>query len=109
MDIDFSGYQREDTTLCQGALSNSDCIVGGKKALILVTYGGKSSRALYTEGRYNFSGFMIVEEGTGTLSSLPENQLLCYEYAQNGFCSKLLSCGLIYTLDSSNSYYSCPN
>ena len=107
LDVDFSGYQRENNNLCQRDIPNSDCIVDGEKALILATYGGKSSRALYTEGRYNYSGFMIVEEGKEALSSLPTNQLICYEYAKKGFCSKLLNCNLIYTLDSMNHYYSC--
>lgn len=107
--LNFQGFNRSSNPLCDGALTNSDCINNGKVAIILATYGGKSSRALYISGKYNWSGFMIVEDAKNTLKTLPLNKLLCYEYGSNGFCSKLLNCDLLYTLDFNNKYYTCKN
>ena len=104
LDISFGGFERGG---CSGfsMFSPKDCLSNNKNVIQLVKGSkGRSFAAQRKRGKYKYSGFMFAEE---TLLEVPNSTLICYEYNQNGFCSDLLKCNLIYKLDNTNKYYSC--
>ncbi len=104
LDMDYSGYERGG---CGdfSAFSYTDCMSNNKNIIQLVKGSyGRSFAAHRKQGKYKYSGFIFAEE---TLLKVPNNTLICYEYRENGFCSELLRCNLIYKLDSTNKYYTC--
>ncbi len=101
LDIDFSGYDREDCGLPSNFLS-SDCISNEKNIVYINTRD--TSIALRKTGKYRLSGFLFKRE---TDEYVPENELICYEYGDTGFCSDLLKCKFISKRGQNNNYYSC--
>ena len=101
LDIDFSGFERGgcgDFTM----FSTLDCLSNDKNVLRI---SSKAVTALLKKGTYKYSGFMFREKPD---ENFLENKLYCYEYGQNGFCSKLLSCNFVYKgNDNTNRYYFC--
>jgi len=102
LDIDFGGFEKGG---CEdfGTFGNkTDCISNEKNVLFTT---GISISGLRKKGQYKFSGFYL--RGTNS-ENLPGNKILCYEYKENKFCSKLLNCNLVYSNpDRVNTYYSC--
>lgn len=101
LDMDYSGYTQGG---CEefSDFAKTDCISTEKNGLFI--HANKSLFALRKTGRYKRSGFMFGQtEGGG----YPANKLLCYEFRQNGYCSKVLQCDLISSPDTTNAYYSC--
>ena len=104
LDIDFSGFEKGG---CDGfsAFKPKDCHSNNKNVIFVSKNSlGTSFPVLRKQGKYKYSGFMF---SGGDVSFLPNNTLICYEYKQNGFCSDLLKCDLIYELNETNKYYSC--
>ena len=104
LDVEFEGFERggcEDFSI----FNPKDCLSNNKNVIQLVKGSyGLSFAALRKQGKYKYSGFIFVEE---TLLEVPNSNLICYEYNQNGFCSDLLKCDLTYQLNTTNEYYSC--
>ena len=102
--FEIKGYKQGG---CKGfsMFSYTDCISNDKNVIQLVKGSyGLSFAAHRKQGKYKYSGFIFVEE---TLLEVPNSNLICYEYNQNGFCSDLLKCDLTYQLNTTNEYYSC--
>lgn len=102
LDMDYSGYTRSD---CKefSAFGKTDCFSNEKNVLFI--HNNKELFALRKKGKYKLSGFMFKQvEG----KNYPVNKILCYEYSQNGFCSKVLKCDSVYVNPGgTNGYYSC--
>ena len=103
LDIDFSGYERGD---CEESLSifstKTDCLSNNKNTMHITVNG--DLLFLRKTGKYQKSGFTYRNIND---NKLPENKLICYEFDNNGFCSDLLKCDLMYGT-SVNKYFSCP-
>ncbi len=100
LDINLSGYERNGCEDFSIFWNKTDCLSNEKNVVLI----SGSIFSLRKTGKYKFSGFYIRNKAS---INLPENKLLCYEYAQNGFCSDLLKCNFLYA-NNVNNYYSCP-
>lgn len=100
LDMDYSGYERGGCEHLSAFAFKTDCLSNGKNTIHI---SSNSNTALRKTGKYKMSGFSFRKNDN---KNLPVNKLICYEYNENGFCSKLFKCNLL-TSDTTNSYFSC--
>lgn len=102
LDVELNGYTRGGCEHLSAFGSKTDCFSNGKNTIHI---SSGSNTALRKTGKYRGAGFMLRNVSS---EYLPENKLLCYEYAGKGFCEELFNCNLFYKANDANTYFSCP-
>jgi len=107
LDVDLSGFTRGGCEFLS-MFPKEDCFSNNKSAVFFAIGEGNVSNimAVRKTGKYQMSGFILWGKDKEDLD-IHENQITCYEYANNGFCSGLFNCDVISVPDVSNGFYSC--